>query len=70
MLKKMKKSRRSTAATAHQVRAVQSEGSPSGDLFGHQTGSHLDVDTRYGHGKSTPEEINSLLDDEETDAFL
>ena len=66
MLKKAKKSRKNTAGA---VRAVQSEGSPSND-FEHPNSSHLEVDLRAGHGKSTPEEINSLDDDEEADYFL
>ena len=67
MLKKAKKTRKNAAAT---VRAVQSEGSPSND-FDHPNAGHLEVDMRGQHGKSTPEEINSLVDDEEeTDAFL
>lgn len=69
MLKKPKKSRRNVT-TSQQIRAVQSEGSPSGDLYGHQP-THLDVleKARFGHGKSTPDEINKV-DDEESDAFL
>ncbi|KAF7632253.1 Diacylglycerol kinase [Meloidogyne graminicola] len=66
MLKKNKKSRKNVAAT---VRAVQSEGSPSND-FEHPNSSHLEVELRTGHGKSTPEEINSFDDDEEADSFL
>ncbi|KAL7079428.1 hypothetical protein ACQ4LE_001052 [Meloidogyne hapla] len=66
MLKKAKKSRKSVAAA---VRAVQSEGSPSND-FEHPNSSHLEVELRSGHGKSTPEEINSFDDDEEADSFL
>lgn len=70
MLKKAKKSRKSAASGAA-VRAVQSEGSPSNDFDGPSSSHQLEIELRAGHGKSTPEEINSLVDDEEeSDAFL
>uniref|UniRef100_A0A914PTI9 Uncharacterized protein n=2 Tax=Panagrolaimus TaxID=55784 RepID=A0A914PTI9_9BILA len=69
MLKKAKKSRRSASgAAAQQVRAVQSEGSPSS--YGHQS-PHLGIDMQMSHGRSTPEELHHAMDDdEEMDAFL
>ncbi|KAL3117994.1 hypothetical protein niasHT_005237 [Heterodera trifolii] len=68
MLKKAKKSRKTASGIA--VRAVQSEGSPSND-FDYPNPSQLEIELRAGHGKSTPGEMNSLLnDEEEIDAFL
>uniref|UniRef100_A0A7E4VWJ6 Diacylglycerol kinase n=1 Tax=Panagrellus redivivus TaxID=6233 RepID=A0A7E4VWJ6_PANRE len=69
MLKKAKKSRRSASGSAsQQVRAVQSEGSPSS--YGHQA-PHLGIDIQMSHGRSTPEELHhAAMDDEEMDAFL
>jgi hypothetical protein len=69
MLKKAKKSRRSaTNSQAQQVRAVQSEGSPSSNFH---TSAYLGIET-MSHGKSTPEELHSSAydDEEEMDAFL
>uniref|UniRef100_A0A914EBL2 Diacylglycerol kinase n=1 Tax=Acrobeloides nanus TaxID=290746 RepID=A0A914EBL2_9BILA len=69
MLKKAKKSRRSaTNSQAQQVRAVQSEGSPSSHFH---TSAYLGIEN-MSHGKSTPEELHSSAydDEEEMDAFL
>ncbi|KAK0404838.1 hypothetical protein QR680_017658 [Steinernema hermaphroditum] len=70
MLKKAKKSRRS-GAVAQQVRAVQSEGSPSAS--GIHPSACLGIDAPLSHGKSTPDELHATAqddDDEEGDAFL
>uniref|UniRef100_A0A914WG94 Diacylglycerol kinase n=1 Tax=Plectus sambesii TaxID=2011161 RepID=A0A914WG94_9BILA len=69
MLKKVKKSRRNTApATPQQMRAVQSEGSPS--TSGVHPSSNLMVEHQLTHGKSTPDELHGPDEDEEGDAFL